>query len=262
MKDLWLHRQLFNKLLQRDFAERYQGSYLGLFWSFFLPLLSLLVFTFFFGVIFQSRWDRGGQEGMAQFAIILFVGLTLYNFIAECINRSPGLILSRQNYVKNVVFPLEILPIVLVASAAINLGIGIVVIALMQILFYQIIHWTVIFLPLIVLPLLLIGLGLSWFLSSLGVYIRDIQHIVVPLSQLLMFLSPVFYPLSALPDYLQPWMALNPLAAIMEQAREVLIFGQIPIWHSYFSVLVFSIVIALLGNYWFLRTRKGFADVI
>jgi len=262
MNKIWRHRQLFKKLLNRDFNERYQGSYFGLLWSFFLPLLSLLVFTLFFGVIFQSRWGKGGNESIAQFAVILFVGMTIYGFVAECMSRSPSLILNRQSYVKNVVFPLELLPVVLVTSAAINLCIGFVVIFLMQIFFYEGIQWTSIFLPVIFCPLILLGLGISWFLSSLGVYVRDTQQIVIPLVQLLMFISPVFYPLSTLPDFLRPWLALNPLALIIEQAREVAIFGQIPAWDSYFAILAFSIVIALLGGYWFRRTRKGFADVI
>lgn len=262
LRDIWRHRQLVKKLLKRDFVERYRGSYFGMLWSFFVPFLSLMVFTFFFGVVFKSRWGRGGQESITEFAIILFVGLTIYNFVAECITRSPGLILSRQSYVKNVVFPLEILPVVLVASAAINLVIGIAVVILLEVSIFHVLHWTGIFFPFVVLPLLLLGLGVSWFLASLGVYLRDTQHIVLPLAQLLMFLSPVFYPLGALPDFLQPWMVLNPLAVVMEQAREVLIFGRIPAFGPYCAVLVFSLIVSLLGGYWFVRTRKGFADVI
>jgi lipopolysaccharide transport system permease protein len=262
LREIWLQRQLVKRLLKRDFIERYRGSYFGLLWSFFVPLLSLLVFTLFFGVIFQSRWGREGEESIAQFAVILFVGMTIYNFIAECINRSPSLILSRQNYVKNVVFPLEILPTVLAASAAVNLGIGIMVILLLQIVITHTIQWTSILFPIVVIPLFLMGLGVSWFLSSLGVYVRDTQHVVVPLAQLLMFLSPVFYPLSVLPDALRPWFALNPLAVVMEQARAVLLFGHLPVWALYFKTLGFATVVACLGAYWFMRTRKGFADVI
>lgn len=258
----WLQRQLFLKLLQRDFAERYRGSYLGLLWSLLLPLLSLLVFTFFFGVIFQLRWAGRGEASLSELALILFVGMALYNFLAECLTRAPGLILAHQNYVKNVVFPLEMLPAVMVASALLTLVATFLVILLLQATLGHGLPRTALLLPVVVLPLVLFVLGLSGFLASLGVYIRDIQQLIIPLVQLLMFVSPVFYPIGALPEAMRPWLQFNPLALAIEQSRGIVLFGQAPAWTPYLLSLTMAMVVALLGAWWFARTRKGFADVL
>ena len=258
----WLQRQLFIKLLRRDFAERYRGSYLGLLWSLLLPLLSLLVFTFFFGVIFQMRWAGRSDASLGDLALVLFVGMALYNFLAECLSRAPGLILAHQNYVKSVVFPLEMLPGVMVASALLTLTATLLVILLLQETLGSGLSWTVMLLPLTVLPLVLFVLGLSGFLASLGVYIRDIQQLIIPLVQLMMFLSPVFYPVAALPEAMRPWLQLNPLALAIEQTRGIILFGQAPGWTPYLVSLAAGGLTALLGVWWFARTRKGFADVL
>ncbi len=261
-RQCWLQRQLFLKLLRRDFAERYRGSYLGLLWSLLLPLLSLLVFTFFFGVIFQMRWAGRSDASLGDLALILFVGMALYNFLAECLTRAPGLILAHQNYVKNVVFPLEMLPAVMVASAVLTLAATLSVILLLQAILGSGLSWTALLLPITVLPLILFVLGLSGFLASLGVYIRDIQQLIVPLVQLMMFLSPVFYPVAALPEAMRPWLQLNPLALTIEQSRGIILFGQAPHWTPYLLSLVAGGCVALIGAWWFARTRRGFADVL
>ncbi|CDI02645.1 putative ABC polysaccharide/polyol phosphate export pump, inner membrane subunit [Candidatus Competibacter denitrificans Run_A_D11] len=262
LRQSWLQRQLFLKLLRRDFAERYRGSYLGAVWAVLLPLLSLTVFTFFFGVIFKIRWPAAPSgDSLHNLALILFIGMALYNFLAECLCRAPGLILAHQSYVKNVVFPLDMLPAVMVTSALLMLGVTLAVILLLQALVGEL-TTTVLLLPVIVLPLVLSALGLSWFLSALGVFIRDTQQLVVPLVQLLMFLSPVFYPASALPSEVRPWLEYNPLALVIEQARGIILFAQPPAWIPYLFALAASLLLALLGAYWFARTRKGFADVL
>lgn len=258
----WLQRSLFWKLLRRDFAERYRGSYLGALWSLLLPLVSLLVFTFFFGVIFKLRWAGQNGGSLVDLALILFVGMALYGFLAECLNRAPGLILGHPNYVKNVIFPLEMLPAVMVASGLLLLAATLAVILVLQLVLGGGLTWTVCLLPLVVLPLVLSVLGISWFLASLGVYIRDIQPLIGPLVQLLMFLSPVFYPMAALPDAMRPWLQLNPLALAIEQARGIILFGQPPAWTPLLLWLGASLLVALLGLYWFARTRQGFADVL
>ncbi len=264
IRQCWLYRQLFLKLLKRDFSERYQGSYLGLLWSFLLPLLSLLVFTFFFGIIFKIRWagQTQGSGSLGELALILFIGMALYNFIAECLSRAPGFVLSHSGYVKNVVFPLEMLPVVMVASACLTLVVTFLAILLLQFSIGQAPHWTVFLLPMVVLPLLFFALGLSSFLCSLGVYIRDIQQLIAPLVQLLMFLSPVFYPINALPEFIRPWLQLNPLALAIEQARGIMLFGQLPACIPYLISLLVGMLTMLAGTWWFARTRKGFADVL
>lgn len=262
LRQCWFQRQLFLKLLRRDFAERYRGSYLGLLLPLLLPLLSLLVFTLFFGVIFKMRWAGRGDGSLSDLALILFVGMALYNFLAECLSRAPGLILAHQNYVKNVIFPLEMLPAVMVASALLTLIATLLVVLLLQTMVGAGLSWTVLLLPVTVLPLVLLVLGLSWFLASLGVYIRDIQQLIVPLVQLMMFLSPVFYPVAALPESIRPWLQFNPLALVIEQTRGIVLFGQPPAWTPYLLSLTAGMLTALLGAWWFARTRKGFADVL
>ncbi|MCC6134675.1 MAG: ABC transporter permease [Candidatus Contendobacter sp.] len=262
LRQSWLQRQLFFKLLRRDFAERYRGSYLGLLWSLLLPLMSLLVFTFFFGVIFKIRWAGLGNDSLSDLALILFVGITLYNFFAECLSRAPGLILAHQNYVKNVIFPLEILPVVMVASALLTLIVTLLIIVVLQATMGQGLTWTILLLPVVIAPLALFVLGLSWFLAALGVYIRDIQQLIVPVVQFMMFLSPVFYPVSALPESIRPWLNINPLALVIEQTRGIVLFGRPLDWTAYLMCLGAGLATALLGAYWFARTRKGFADVL
>jgi lipopolysaccharide transport system permease protein len=262
LKSFWVHRHLGLRLLKREVQERYHGSYLGILWAFTTPLLSLLVFTFVFSVIFKSRWGGDIGEDKASFALILFVGLAVFNFFAETLNRAPTIIVARANYVKRVVFPLELLPTVAVGSAAFNLVVALAILILAQILLRHTLPWTVLLLPLALLPLMFLSLGLSWFLSSLGVYVRDVGHVITPVTQMLMFLSPVFYPLEAVPHWLQGWMYLNPLTVVIEQARDLIILGRVPEWTALGGYLAAAVAVAWAGWLWFERTRKGFADVL
>jgi len=249
-------------MTKREVVGRYRGSVLGLAWSFFNPIVMLSVYTFVFSEVFKARWGTGGGEDKASFAVFLFVGMIVYGLFAECVNRAPGLIVSNANYVKKVVFPLEILPSVAMGSALFHASISLVVLLSAQLLFNQRLPWTIVFLPVILLPLLLATAGVAWVLSSLGVFVRDISQITGILTTVLMFLSPVFYPLSALPKKFQLWLNLNPLTFIIEAARNALIFGDAPYWTGLVFVLAASLAIATGGFWWFQKTRKGFADVL
>ena len=234
---------------------------MGLAWSFFNPLLMLAVYTFVFSVVFKTRWGVGGEDKI-NFAIILFAGLIVYGLFAECINRAPSLILSNANYVKKVVFPLEILPSVAIGSALFHAGISLVVLLIAQLLINQRLPWTVVVFPIILLPLLLATSGFAWLLSALGVYVRDIAQTTSILTTVLMFLSPLFYPVSALPKNYQLWLHLNPLTFIIEEGRNVLIFGNTPNWIGWAIAFAASMLISAGGFWWFQKTRKGFADVL
>jgi lipopolysaccharide transport system permease protein len=257
----WRNRQLIIQLTKRDVLGRYRGSVMGLAWSFFNPLLMLAVYTFVFSVVFKARWGVGGEDKV-NFAIILFVGLIVYGFFAECINRAPNVIVSNVNYVKKVVFPLEILPSVAIGSALFHAGISLAVLLTAQLLINQRLPWTVIVFPIILLPLLFATSGLAWLLSALGVYVRDIAQTTSILTMVLMFLSPLFYPVSALPPRFQIWLHLNPLTFIIEEGRNVLIFGNTPNWLGWGLALAASFLISAGGFWWFQKTRKGFADVL
>lgn len=261
-RSLWHNRQLIAQMTQREVTGRYKGSAIGLTWSFFNPVLMLSIYTFFFTVIFKSRWGIEGEESKTQFAIILFVGMIMHSLFTEVINRAPSLILSNVNYVKKVVFPLEILPVIAMGAALFHslVSLGVLLTAFALINGY--LHWTAIFIPLVMLPLVVFTLGLTWILASLGVFIRDVGQTTGIITTIMMFLSPVFYPMNALPKEFQPWIMANPLTFIIEQAREVLIWGHQPDWEGLGIYTLTAGLIAWAGFAWFQKTRKGFADVL
>lgn len=257
----WRNRELTKALIQREVIGRYRGSALGILWSFFHPMFMLAVYTFVFSVVFKARWG-GGSDSKAEFALVLFAGLIVFNLFAECVNRAPGLILSNVNYVKKVLFPLEILPWVAMGSALFHGFISVIVwIAFYSILF-GIPQGSTLLLPIIILPLVMLTMGISWFFAALGVYLRDVSQVTTILTTVLMFLSPIFYPASALPDEVQFFLLLNPLAPALEQVRGILVWGNLPSFEAWASYLAGSALVAWLGFAWFQKTRKGFADVL
>jgi lipopolysaccharide transport system permease protein len=256
------HRQLIVALTKREVLGRYRGSLIGLAWSFFTPLLMLAVYTFFFSVVFRARWGVDVVSSRADYAVILFVGLIIHGLFAECINRAPSLILSNVNYVKKVLFPLEILPCVGMGSALFHAAISFIALLIVQFIVGDGVKWTMIFLPIILCPLIFITLGITWFLSSAGVYLRDISQTTTLITSLLLFLSPVFYPVSLLPPPFQSLILCNPLTLIIEQSRKVLIYGGLPDWIALLSYTLVSVLFAWLGFFWFQKTRWGFADVL
>jgi lipopolysaccharide transport system permease protein len=258
----WRNRQLIWQMTKREVAGRYRGSLLGLAWSFLNPLLMLVVYTFVFSVVFRSRWGIDENGSKANFAIILFTGMIVFGLFAESVNRAPGLILSNVNYVKKVVFPLEILPLVSLGSVLFHSLVSLVVLLLMQIVVNQSLPWTSVFFPLVLSPLIFASLGVTWFLAALGVYVRDVGQITSVFTTVLLFLSAVFYPVSALPKEYQAWLQLNPLVLIITESRKVLVFGSLPDWTSLGIALLAGFGMAAAGFWWFQKTRKGFADVI
>lgn len=262
IQSLYRNRRLILQMVRREVIGRYRGSIIGLGWSFFNPILMLTIYTFVFSIVFKARWGSVGEESKTDFAVILFAGLIMHALLAEVLNRAPGLILSNANYVKKVVFPLEVLPLVVMGATLFHSLISLSVLLLAFLLLNGFIQWTVVFLPLVMLPLVLLTLGLAWILASLGVYLRDVAQVIGIFTMVMLFLAPVFYPLSAVPTKYHVYILLNPLTFIIEQAREILIFGQYPNWKglAYYWFLSFSV--AWLGYWWFQKTRKGFADAL
>jgi lipopolysaccharide transport system permease protein len=259
---LWRNRTLFYALTKREIVGRYRGSFLGLRWSFFNPLFMLAVYTFVFSVVFRVRWGEAGSGSRTEFALILFAGLIVFNLFAECFIRAPELILSNVNYVKKIVFPLEILPWVTLGAALFQGLISVLVWLGAYFLFFGLPHFTIIFLPVIFIPLGFLILGLSWALASLGAYLRDVSQVVGLLATVFMFLSPIFYPLSAVPATYRPLLWLNPLMPAIEMTRAVLYWGHMPNWGHLGAYYLATALIAWLGFAWFQKTRKGFADVL
>lgn len=261
ISSFWAHRELVWQLTLRDVAERYRGSALGLLWSLFTPLLMLAVYTFVFGVVFQARWGQTPLD-KGELAATLFTGLIIHGFFAECVNKAPSLIISHANYVKKVRFPLEILPWVSLGSALFHLGTSLLILLFFQVLLGHPLHWTLLLLPLVIIPLALLVSGAAWFLAAVGVYLRDVAQAIGLFSTAMLFLSPIFYPLSAVPEPIRPWLLLNPLTFIIEQARLLVIVGGLPDWRGLALYTTFALLAAWLGFRFFNKARRGFADVI
>lgn len=262
LRYLWPYRHLIAHLTRREVLARYKGSFIGLGWSFIQPLMMLCVYTFVFSVVFQARWGVTSDESRATFALTMFMGIITYNIFAEAVNIAPGLILNHINYVKKVVFPLEALPLVSFLSVLINALFSLTVLLIGLAATGHPIHWTVLLIPLIWLPVGMLSLGCSYLLASLGTFIRDIGATVGIITTMLFFMSPIFYPLTAIPENLRPFFQVNPIAIFVEDARRVALWGQLPDWSWYFSGLVVSILVFILGFVWFVKSKKAFADVI
>jgi lipopolysaccharide transport system permease protein len=258
---LYMNRPLIASLVKREVVGRYRGSIMGILWSFFTPLFMLVIYTFVFSVVFKARWHEGSTS-KTEFALLLFAGLIVFNLFAECINKAPTLILSNPNYVKKVIFPLEILPWAAFGSALFHAAVSTAVWLAVYVVLYGAIHPTTLLLPLVVLPLALMTIGVSWALASLGVYLRDVSQFIGIVTSTLMFMSPIFYPITALPEKYRPILMLNPLSITIEQARQVLFFGKLPDLGTLALYILLSSITAWLGFAWFQKTRKGFADVI
>ena len=262
MSSIVRNRYLILQMTKREVIGRYKGSVLGVMWSFFNPLLLLVLYTFVFSVVFKARWGGDLTESKSQFAILLFVGMIVHTLFAETLNRAPWLIVNNVNYVKKIVFPLEILPVVALGASLFHLLVSIIVLIFTIFIINGHLQLTIIFLPLIFLPLVILILGISWAIASLGVYLRDVAQPIGMLMTVLMFASPVFYPINALPEFIRPWLMLNPLTFIIEQARAVLIFGNTPDWNGFIIYCLVAIFFAWVGYVWFQKTRKGFANVL
>lgn len=262
LKSIWRNFPLISRMTKREVVGRYKGSVIGIAWSFFNPLLMLLVYTFVFSKIFQSRWPASSTNSTGDFAIMVFTGMMIHAFFSECLNKSPDTLLSNKNYITKVVFPLEILTIINLGVAFFHLVISLLVICVAMIWLGHYPSVAALAFPVVILPLILGTAGVTWITASLGVYIRDIGQLVVFLSSILLFLSPVFYPVSALPPKYQSLISLNPLTFFIEATRDTLLRGLMPETSQLGIAYAISILIFFAGYYWFQKTRKGFADVI
>lgn len=259
---LWRNRRLIAQMVRREVVGRYRGSMFGLAWSFFNPIVMLAIYTFVFSEVFKMRWGVGEDESKAQFAVVLFAGIIVHGLFAEVLARAPAAILVNVNYVKKVVFPIEILPVIAVGTALFHSIVSVGVLVAAFVLFNGYLHWTALFAPLVLLPLVLLTMGVAWMLAAFSVFLRDVGHTIGIITMALMFLSPVFYPVTALPENLRPWLMVNPLTFIIEQAREVLIWGHLPNWSGLGLYTLAAILVCWAGFAWFQKTRTGFADVL
>lgn len=262
---IWRHRKLVTRFARNDAIGRYRGSALGLTWSFLNPLLMLGVFTIVFSTVFRGA--RFGGDGLPDrpAVLLIFCGMTVFGVFTEVLTRAPTMILAHPNYVKKVVFPLEILPLALVGSALFHATVGLLILAVGTILLGQPLSWTVLLLPLVLIPLAFFSAGIGWFFASLGVFARDLGHVVGVISQALFFLTPVVFPFQAILDnapLVASILEWNPLKIAVDEARMVLVWGQLPNFMSLGVFFVLSVLTAWFGFAWFQKTRRGFADVL
>lgn len=255
------HLHLLWQLTRRDISGRYRGSSLGLLWAILAPLMLLAIYTFVFSVVFQARWGQS-DESKTFFALNLFAGMILHGLLTETMLRCCGVIQQHGNYVKRVVFPLQLLPATVLLSALFHAAISLLILVAANLLLQGNLHWQVLGLPLVILPLLIYAVGIGWLLAGLGVYLRDLSQIMPMLSTIMLFTAPVFYPLSALPERFQGWLVLNPLTTPIEMARALLFEQQWPDPAIYLQSLAVAGCMLAAGLWLFKRLRPGFADAI
>lgn len=262
---LWAHRGLIAQLARREVQARYRGSYLGTMWALITPLLTLGVFTLVFGTMNGARWPGSDHPGILDFATHMFVGIVLYGVFSECAARAPMLIAGNPNYVKKTVFPLEILPVSVLGAAATHSLLGMVAALACVFVDRGALPWTVLLLPVVYLPILLLALAAMWFLSAVGVFLRDVASLIGVVVQLLFFLTPIAYPLAVFrgsPRVQQLVRYTNPLAPIMENARSIVVDGQPPRWLEMAVVTLASAALALAAYALFMKLKRTFADAI
>ncbi|MFD0739044.1 ABC transporter permease [Lysobacter koreensis] len=258
----WLrHRSLTIELTRRDILGRYRGANFGLLWSLISPFLMLAIYTMAFGYVMKARWP-GTTGNTADFAMLLFLGLLIHGFFAECLTRSPSLISGNSNLVKKIVFPLDVLPWTVVLSALFHTFTNAAVYVLLNLLLRGEFHATVLLLPLVLAPLALAALGMVWLVSSLSVFLRDIAQVTGVLATAMLFLSSAIVPVQTLPVHYQRIFELNPLTFIIDQAREVAYWGRLPDWQGLLLYAVGALLFAYAGFAVFQKTRRGFADVL
>jgi lipopolysaccharide transport system permease protein len=254
------YRRLLRTLIARDLRVKYRDTFIGFWWMLIQPLLMLSTYALVFGGIFGSRWQNKGTAW--DFVLLLFCGLILFVMFSDTVNRTTTVIRSQPNFIKKVVFPLEILPIVILGSAIFSALINFTILFVLTLAINFSIQPTAIFLPLVIIPLLILLAGLAWGIASLSVFFPDLGQIITFLSSLLLFLSPVFFPLSAAPKLVQPFLMLNPISFPIEEARNVILLGYYPDWMGLAIYSIIACVIAFFGLWVFQRSRTAFADVV
>lgn len=257
----WHYRQLVARLTAREIEARFRGSLLGKVWAGILPLFMLSLYTFVFGVLFKVRWP--GMEGSTlQVALLYFSGIILFDFVLECLTRAPALLAEQISYVKKVLFPLEILAWVVIGGALFRVLVGSSILLVFYLAIDGLPPLAALAVPVLVLPLVLVAMGFIWFLSAIGVYIRDFRHAVLVLAPVTMFLTPIFFPLSTISEPIRSLLYLNPLTFVIESVRAALFVGAWPNWPALALYAALAWGFAWAGRSWFLFVRGEFADVV
>lgn len=260
LRALWLHRDLVWQLTKREVLGRYRGASFGLAWSIITPFVMLAIYSFAFGTVMQGRWPGAPED--ASFPLVLFVGLIVHGFFAECLTRAPTLVTNHPNFVKRVVFPLQVLPWPMVLSASFHLVMNLLVFCLLRLAMDGVFTPGVLLLPLVMLPLAVLCMGIAWALAALGVYLRDIAQVVGLVATAALFLSSAVTPPQIVSPRFRWVIQANPISFIIDQARAVSLWNAAPDWMGLTLYLSVALCVAYAGWALFQYTRRGFADVI
>lgn len=264
VRGLWGHRELILRLAHRDIVGRYRAAHLGLLWSVITPLVLLAIYTFVFTAVFHARWNAADvPETRGAFALTMFCGMLLFNLFAEVATRAPFMVVANPNYVKKVVFPLEVFAVSGLLSALFNLAIGLGV---------WLVGWflimgglppaTMAWLPVVLVPVCLVTLAAAWVLASVGVFVRDIGPAVTLGVQILFFVTPIFYRVEQIPMPYRRLLEINPLTHAVADARRVLMWGESPAWAWWAASTVVSAVLAVVAYAFFVKSKRAFGDVL
>lgn len=257
---LWLHRDLSLKLAYREVSAKYKGSHIGKLWLLIQQFFLVATYTLVFGTIFKSKWGDQIQGG-AELAVMIYSGLIIFNLISEILNRSTTILQSNVNYIKKIVFPIEVLPASIVISSLYNFCIGILIAMALSSFLWSGPSLAYLFIPLAVIPILLMSLGFSYLLSATSLYIRDVEQVTQFLTSLLLFLTPIFYPIEAIPEQYRQYMKLNPISYAVETTRAILVYGTTPSVYQYVVQIIMGCLILWIGMRSFERLKRGFGDV-
>lgn len=269
-RSLWTSRELIRQFTIRMVRSQHQGTMLGVVWDVLTPVFILVVYTFIFSTVLKVKWDNlpggspaeGGAE-WAQFAVTMFCGMIVFGIFADCATAAPTMIVSRPNYVKKVVFPLEVFPIATLGAALFSALVSTVILIVAAGVAFGMVSKTAWLFPLVLVPTILLTLGVSWFLASLGVFLRDTNQFVnLFVQRLLFFVTPIFYPMDRVPEQFLPILRANPFATLVVEGRKTLLWGQYPDFLALGILTIISLVVCQLGYAWFMKSRRGFGDVI
>lgn len=257
---MYRNRDLLRSLVKREIEVKYRASVLGRLWIVIYPLMMLAVYAFVFGGVFGSRW--AGKGNLTDFVPMLYCGLIVHAIFAETVGKAPFVIVNNPNYVKKVIFPLELLPVTNLFTALFNAAISFGLLLVMVVAFKHHLDWTLVFAPLVLLPLVLLAIGCAWVIAALGVFFRDIEQFIGILMSVLLFLSPVFYSSESVPPVARRLLQLNPLTYPIEEIRNVVLLGMTPNWSAWLIHMLPAVLVAWAGLWVFERARPAFADVI
>ena len=259
---LWRTRELLAQFTRLEFSGRFQGTYLGVLWILIQPLVTLAVYTFVFSAVLKTSWSGAGQGGVTHFALSLLTGLACFEVVSSASARGATVMAENVNFVKKVLFPLEVLPVSVALALVLQSTLALGLVCLAKLALGQGLSATALLAPLGYVPLALLAAGLGLWLAPVGVAAKDVGHMITAFMQLYFFMTPIIYPLEAVPERYRPLLALNPLHPVIEHFRRTLLYGQAPDWAGLAMVTAFALVFFLLGYAWFLQLKKVFADVL